>query len=104
MALTRSTPGCATGTAWSPYFGSLRSRSSTPPYANGGVLLRDLKLPKYGDHAVPVAQPGVERVSAMITLGSWLRDVISQNPETFRLFGPDETASNRLQDVYEVTD
>ena len=40
----------------------------------------------------------------MITLGSWLRDVISQNPETFRLFGPDETASNRLQDVYEVTD
>lgn len=79
-------------------------RMSASPYANGGVLLRDLKLPKYQDHAVPVAQPGVERVSAMITLGSWLRDVISQNPETFRLFGPDETASNRLQDVYEVTD
>ena len=79
-------------------------RMSATPYANGGVLLRDLKLPKYGDHAVPVAQPGVERVSAMVTLGSWLRDVISQNPETFRLFGPDETASNRLQDVYEVTD
>ena len=79
-------------------------RMSATPYANGGVLLRDLKLPKYEDHAVAVAQPGVERVSAMITLGSWLRDVISQNPETFRLFGPDETASNRLQDVYEVTD
>ena len=79
-------------------------RMSATPYANGGVLLRDLKLPKYGDYAVPVAQPGAERVSAMVTLGSWLRDVIALNPESFRLFGPDETASNRLQDVYEVTD
>ena len=79
-------------------------RMSATPYANGGVLLRDLELPGYADHAVAVAQPGLERVSAMMTLGSWLRDVISLNPETFRLFGPDETASNRLQDVYEVTD
>lgn len=79
-------------------------RMSATPYANGGLLLRDLKLPKYEDYAVPVAQPGAERVSAMVTLGSWLRDVIALNPESFRLFGPDETASNRLQDVYEVTD
>ena len=79
-------------------------RMSATPHANGGILLRDLKLPGYADHAVEVAQPGRERVSAMITLGSWLRDVIALNPETFRLFGPDETASNRLQDVYEVTD
>ena len=79
-------------------------RMSATPHANGGVLLRDLKLPGYADHAVDVAQPGRERVSAMITLGGWLRDVIALNPETFRLFGPDETASNRLQDVYEVTD
>ncbi|MEC5191178.1 MULTISPECIES: phosphoketolase family protein [unclassified Arthrobacter] len=79
-------------------------RMSATPFANGGVLLRDLKLPKYEDYAVPVAQPGAERVSAMVTLGSWLRDVIALNPESFRLFGPDETASNRLQDVYEVTD
>ena len=55
-------------------------RMSATPYANGGVLLRDLKLPQYEDHAVAVAQPGVERVSAMITLGSWLRDVISAEP------------------------
>jgi len=79
-------------------------RMSATPHANGGVLLRDLLLPGYADHAVEVAQPGRERVSAMITLGGWLRDVIALNPETFRLFGPDETASNRLQDVYEVTD
>ncbi|MET1063510.1 MAG: phosphoketolase family protein [Arthrobacter sp.] len=79
-------------------------RMSATPHANGGVLLRELKLPSYEDHAVPVRQPGVERVSAMITVGSWLRDVIRLNPVTFRLFGPDETASNRLQDVYEVTD
>lgn len=79
-------------------------RMSATPHANGGILLRDLKLPGYTDHAVDVAQPGRERVSAMVTLGAWLRDVIALNPETFRLFGPDETASNRLQDVYEVTD
>jgi xylulose-5-phosphate/fructose-6-phosphate phosphoketolase len=79
-------------------------RMSATPHANGGLLLRPLKLPGYARHAVDVPEPGVERISPMITLGSWLRDVISLNPETFRLFGPDETASNRLQDVYEVTD
>jgi len=79
-------------------------RMSATPHANGGVLLRDLRLPRYSDHVVDVEQPGRERVSAMMTLGSWLRDVIALNPETFRLFGPDETASNRLQDVYKVTD
>ena len=79
-------------------------RMSATPHANGGVLLRDLKLPDYDQHAVEVASPGAERVSPMVTLGSWLRDVIAGNPETFRLFGPDETASNRLQNVYEVTD
>lgn len=79
-------------------------RMSATPHANGGVLLRDLKLPDYDQHAVEVTRPGVKRVSPMITLGSWLRDVIAGNPETFRLFGPDETASNRLQNVYEATD
>jgi xylulose-5-phosphate/fructose-6-phosphate phosphoketolase len=79
-------------------------RMSATPHANGGILLRDLKLPVYTDHAVDVAAPGRARVSAMLTLGSWLRDVIALNPENFRLFGPDETASNRLQNVYEVTD
>ena len=79
-------------------------RMSATPHANGGLLRRALKLPAYRDHAVEVAAPGTERVSPMITLGSWMRDVISLNMENFRLFGPDETASNRLQNVYEVTD
>ena len=79
-------------------------RMSATPHANGGVLRRALKLPAYEDHAVEVAAPGTDRVSPMITLGSWMRDVISRNNENFRLFGPDETASNRLQNVYEVTD
>ncbi|OAE00382.1 phosphoketolase family protein [Arthrobacter sp. OY3WO11] len=82
--------------------GSLRM--SATPHANGGLLRKALKLPAYRDHAVEVPEPGTERVSPMITLGSWMRDVISLNMETFRLFGPDETASNRLQNVYEVTD
>jgi xylulose-5-phosphate/fructose-6-phosphate phosphoketolase len=79
-------------------------RMSATPHANGGLLRRSLKLPPYRDHAVEVSRPGTERVSPMITLGSWMRDVIALNMENFRLFGPDETASNRLQNVYEVTD
>ncbi|WP_066287864.1 phosphoketolase family protein [Arthrobacter sp. B6] len=79
-------------------------RMSATPHANGGLLRRTLELPSYEAHAVEVPEPGTERVSPMITLGSWIRDVISLNMENFRLFGPDETASNRLQNVYEVTD
>jgi len=79
-------------------------RMSATPHANGGLLRTPLKLPAYAAHAVDVAEPGTERISPMITLGSWMRDVISLNMENFRLFGPDETASNRLQNVYEVTD
>ncbi|WP_134165315.1 phosphoketolase family protein [Arthrobacter sp. StoSoilB19] len=79
-------------------------RMSATPHANGGLLRRALKLPAYRDHAVEVPSPGTERVSPMVTLGSWMRDVIAQNMDNFRLFGPDETASNRLQNVYEVTD
>jgi xylulose-5-phosphate/fructose-6-phosphate phosphoketolase len=79
-------------------------RMSATPYANGGWLLRDLVLPSFGDHAVGVTRPGVEKVSPMTTVGGYLRDVIERNPHTFRLFGPDETASNRLSAVYDVTD
>ncbi|MDQ0736708.1 xylulose-5-phosphate/fructose-6-phosphate phosphoketolase [Arthrobacter agilis] len=79
-------------------------RMSATPYANGGRLLRDLVLPAYADHAVEVSHPGAEKVSPMITVGGYLRDVIERNPHNFRLFGPDETASNRLSAVYEVTD
>ncbi|MEW9871497.1 phosphoketolase [Arthrobacter sp. HS15c] len=78
-------------------------RMSATPHANGGQLRRALELPDYEAHAVDVPEPGTERISPMITLGSWMRDVISLNMENFRLFGPDETASNRLQNVYEVT-
>ena len=79
-------------------------RMSATPYANGGRLLQDLLLPAYADHAVAVDKPGKEKVSPMLTAGGYLRDIIRLNPENFRLFGPDETASNRLQDVYDVTD
>ncbi len=79
-------------------------RMSATPYANGGWLLRDLKLPDYFDHAVTVGSPGSEKVSPMITVGGYLRDIIAANPTNFRVFGPDETASNRLSAVYDVTD
>jgi xylulose-5-phosphate/fructose-6-phosphate phosphoketolase len=78
-------------------------RMSANPHANGGLLLRDLALPDFRSYAVPVAKPGDSMSEATRVLGGWLRDVISANPETFRLFGPDETASNRLGDVFAVT-
>jgi xylulose-5-phosphate/fructose-6-phosphate phosphoketolase len=79
-------------------------RMSANPHANGGELLRDLTLPDFRDYAVPVDQPGVTITEGTRPLGEWLRDVIRRNPESFRLFGPDETASNRLQDVFQATD
>jgi len=79
-------------------------RMSASPHANGGVLLRELILPDFRDYAVDVAQPGVESSSATGVLGEFLRDVITANPDNFRLMGPDETASNRLQAVFEQTD
>ena len=77
---------------------------SANPHANGGLLLRDLRLPDFRDYAVPVEAPGTARAEATRVLGTWLRDVIRDNPSTFRLVGPDETASNRLDAVFEVTD
>jgi xylulose-5-phosphate/fructose-6-phosphate phosphoketolase len=79
-------------------------RMSANPHANGGTLLRDLVLPDFRDYAVEVAAPGTELAEATRVLGSFLRDVISRNPQTFRLFGPDETESNRLGNVFEATD
>jgi xylulose-5-phosphate/fructose-6-phosphate phosphoketolase len=78
-------------------------RMGANPHANGGLLLRDLALPDFRSYAVPVASPGDGVSEATRTLGGWLRDVITANPSTFRLFGPDETASNRLGSVFEVT-
>jgi len=79
-------------------------RMSANPVANGGLLRQALKLPDFRDYAVDVASPGASASEATAVLGGWLRDVITQNPTNFRIFGPDETASNRLQAVFEVTD
>ncbi len=79
-------------------------RMSANPHANGGLLLRDLSLPDFRDYAVDVPAPGTTTSEATKVLGAFLRDVIRDNAETFRLFGPDETASNRLGTVFEATD
>ncbi len=78
-------------------------RMSANPSANGGLLLRDLRLPDFRDYAVGVEAPGVEFVESTRVLGSFLRDVIARNSDNFLLFGPDETASNRLGDVFAAT-
>ena len=78
-------------------------RMSASPHANGGMLLRSLRLPDFRDYAADVPSPGASMSEATRLLGRMLRDVVRANPETFRLFGPDETASNRLGDVFEAT-
>ncbi len=78
-------------------------RMSASPHANGGELLRALALPDFRDYAVTVERPAAEWSEATRVLGRFLRDVIAQNPDNFRLFGPDETASNRLDAVFERT-
>jgi xylulose-5-phosphate/fructose-6-phosphate phosphoketolase len=80
-----------------------RRRMSANPHANGGLLLRDLELPDFTDYAVTVPTPGTIRAEATRVLGAYLREVIAGNADRFRLFGPDETASNRLSPVFEVT-
>ncbi|MDP9221548.1 MAG: phosphoketolase family protein [Actinomycetota bacterium] len=79
-------------------------RMSANPVANGGLLLRGLDLPDFRDYAVDVPSPATTFSEATRVLGGWLRDVVRRNGSTFRLFGPDETASNRLQAVFEATD
>ena len=80
-------------------------RMGANPHANGGMLLRDLRLPDYRAHAVGVPSPGAASASDMGTLGPYLRDVISlnQQAQNFRVFGPDETLSNMLGAVFEVS-
>jgi xylulose-5-phosphate/fructose-6-phosphate phosphoketolase len=80
-------------------------RLSANPITNaGGDRAHDLALPDFRDHAVNVDAPGRATAEATRITGEWLRDVIRANPSTFRVFGPDETASNRLQAVLEATD
>ncbi len=78
-------------------------RMSANPHANGGLLLHALALPPLTDHAIDVSSARGVLAEPTRVLGKWLRDVIVANPKNFRIFGPDETASNRLDDVYEVT-
>jgi xylulose-5-phosphate/fructose-6-phosphate phosphoketolase len=79
-------------------------RMSANPNANGGEVLRRLKLPEFRDYATKVEAPGQLLQESTRVAGAMLRDVICANPECFRLFAPDETASNRLNAVFEVTD
>ena len=83
--------------------GSLRMGCN--PHANGGGLLRDLIMPNFRDYAVAVPQPGSVDAEATRVMGGWVRDVMKRNlsAHNFRIFGPDETASNRLDAVYAVT-
>jgi transketolase N-terminal domain/subunit len=81
-------------------------RMGANPHANGGVLLKDLRLPDFRDYAVDVPRPGQATGEATRVLGEFLRDVMRRNLDhrNFRVFGPDETASNRLGALFEVTD
>jgi xylulose-5-phosphate/fructose-6-phosphate phosphoketolase len=79
-------------------------RMSANPHANGGVLLKALRMPDFRDYAVPVESPGKQHSEPTRVLGRLLRDILRDNTDNFRIFGPDETASNRLDAVFEVTD
>jgi xylulose-5-phosphate/fructose-6-phosphate phosphoketolase len=79
-------------------------RMGANPHANGGLLLRELELPDFQKYAVEVHAPTASVSAPTRVLGEFLRDVIGMNPDSFRLMGPDETASNRLSAVFEVTD
>jgi xylulose-5-phosphate/fructose-6-phosphate phosphoketolase len=79
-------------------------RMGANPHANGGLLLRDLKMPDFRDYGIEVPHPGETIAEATRIMGKLLRDIIKLNPHNFRLMGPDETASNRLSDVFEATD
>jgi xylulose-5-phosphate/fructose-6-phosphate phosphoketolase len=89
-------------TKWAP---SGTRRMGANPHANGGQLLKDLRLPDYRKYAVEVPEPGQSTAQATKILGEYLRDVMKNNIKqgNFRVFGPDETASNRLDALYEVT-
>jgi xylulose-5-phosphate/fructose-6-phosphate phosphoketolase len=81
-------------------------RMSANPHANGGILMRELELPSITNYAVKVDQPGKQDAEATAVMAEFLRDVLraSETKRNFRLFGPDETVSNRLSHVFEVTD
>ena len=81
-------------------------RMGANPHANGGLLLRDLRMPEFRDYAVAVDRPGAAAAEATRVMGAFLRDVMRLNDDqrNFRVFGPDETASNRLSAIFDATD
>ena len=80
-------------------------RMGANPHANGGLLLHDLKMPDFREHAIPVTKPGNAIAEATLIMGGFLKDVMKLNWDSrnFRVFGPDETASNRLTHLFEIT-
>lgn len=78
-------------------------RMSANPQANGGLLRKALKMPEFQDYAVDIKHPGSELVENTRPLGMFLRDVMQQNITNFRVFGPDENSSNKLDNIYEVS-
>ncbi|EAW12437.1 phosphoketolase family protein [Aspergillus clavatus NRRL 1] len=78
------------------------SRMSANPVANGGLLRRPLDLPNFRDYALTDIEPGVSIRPSMINMSRYLRDVVAKNMTTFRVFGPDETQSNKLGEIYEA--
>jgi xylulose-5-phosphate/fructose-6-phosphate phosphoketolase len=80
-----------------------RRRMSANPHANGGLLRRALRLPDFRDYAVPAKKPGTSEVENTRKLGEFLRDILRLNPDNFRVFGPDETTSNKLDAVYQAS-
>jgi len=80
-----------------------KKRMGASPFANGGLLLKELEIPDFANYAIPVPEPGINEAEATKIMGQFLRDIIKLNPHNFRLMGPDETSSNRLNAVFEVT-
>jgi xylulose-5-phosphate/fructose-6-phosphate phosphoketolase len=80
-----------------------RRRMSANPHANGGLIHKSLKMPDFKEYAVKVEHPGSDECENTRPTGAFLRDIMKTNPDNFRLFGPDETTSNKLDDVYAVS-
>lgn len=79
-------------------------RMGSNPHTNGGLFLKNLVLPDFRDYAVDVKTPGSVKTSDMIELSGYIRDIVKENPNNFRIFSPDEAMSNRLYKVFETTD
>ena len=73
------------------------------PHANGGLLRKPLRMPDFRDYAIKVEKPGTASAENTRPLGRFLRDIMRQNATNFRVFGPDENSSNRLDAIYEVS-